>query len=223
MDKDMVSNFSKCLLIFVVLSNMPAAYCHGWYIGIGAGISTYDLPNDLESTLNDLDQATSDLNDLGVDASFDADDSDTAAKIFGGFNINPYFGIEFGYIDLGETTADFSLDSDGNLFPSGETRVGSSFSVDGFNAGVVGSLPFSDLISLNGRAGVYFWNSKSEFSARDTTGAFFNDSFSESDNGNDIYYGVGLDIGWFGLFYEIYDIDGDDINLAGISAKFSFE
>jgi OmpA-OmpF porin, OOP family len=43
------------------------------------------------------------VNDIpGVTASFDMEDSDTAVKLFAGFNFNPNFAVEFGYVDLGE-------------------------------------------------------------------------------------------------------------------------
>jgi hypothetical protein len=97
-----------------------------------------------------------------------------------------------------------------------------SGSVNGFNAGVRGRLPLSERVSINGGAGLYAWKIKSKFEVRDTTGFFFSND-SDSDDGVDAYYGAGLDIGWFGVFYEIYDIDGSDIDFAGVAAKFRLD
>ena len=48
-------------------------------------------------------------------------------------------------------------------------------------------------------------------------------SGSDSGDGNDIFYGLALNIGWFELFYDTYDIDGDDIDFIGVSARFESE
>lgn len=214
---------SKMFLAFTVLFGVPAA--HGeWYIGIAAGVSTYDLPGDIEETFGELDELTGMIDSIpGIDASFEVEDEDTAFKIFARNEISDNLGIEFGYVDLGETAADFSLVSDGTSSAAGTTSISSAISVNGFNAGVVGMLPLSGSVSLNGRAGLYLWNIEAEFSAEDTTGDFYNESFSDSDDGNDIYYGLGLDIGWLSLFYEIYEIDGDDVDLAGLAVKFGLD
>jgi hypothetical protein len=215
----MIKTCSKLILAFSALFSMSAVRCE-WYAGVAAGISSFDTPGDLEAIFSDLDQLTDMLDAApGVDASFEFEDEDTAVKIFAGNRINSNLAFEFGYVDLGETTADFSLVSDGTSFPSGTTTAISAISVDGFNAGVVGILPLSDSASLNGRAGIYLWDGEAEFVAEDTTGDFTNEAFSGSDDGNDVYYGLGLDIGWFGFFYETYDIDGDDVNLIGVSAR----
>lgn len=219
----MLKTFSKWVLVSAVLFTMPAAHCE-WYIGVGAGVSAYDIPGDLEEIFGGLDELTDEIDSFpGIGATFEFEDEDTGVKIFAGIPINPNLAVEFGYVDLGETTVEFTMDSDGTSAPPGMTSISSSISVDGFNAAVVGSLPVSDSVSLNGRVGVYLWDVEAEFNSVDTTGEFFNDSFSVSDDGNDIYYGLGLDVGWLRLFYEIYDIDGDDINLAGVAVRFGFE
>jgi hypothetical protein len=216
----MIKTYSIFALVFLALFNMSAAHCE-WYVGAGAGVSTYDFPRELRQIFGDLEAATDELNRLpGVDASFDFEDGDTGVMIFAGNHLSETLAVEFGYIDLGETTTDFVMVSDGTSFPPGTTTVSSVISADGFNAGVAGNLPLSDSASLNGRVGVYLWNAEAEFSAVDTTGELSNEGFAESDSGNDIYYGIGLDVGWFGLSYEVYDVDGQDVDFVGISATY---
>src|SRR5688572_10676070 len=194
----MIKKYIKSGLLLAALFNVSATYSLDWYVGIAAGSASYDVPQDFR----ELDALTEEANSFpGIEASFDTDDSDTAIKVFGGFNVNPNFGVEVGYVDLGEMANEFSLESDGSDFPPGVASVVGSTSVYGFNGGVVGSLPFSDSVSLSGRAGAYFWFWEDEFVATDTTGLFFNDADSEEDEGADIYYGVALDISWFSLFY----------------------
>ncbi len=214
----MIRNCNRLSLLCAALFSVSAVHAADWYFGIGAGVSTYDAFGDFSDTEQDVNE----LDDFpGIDASFDVDDSDTAVKLFAGFPLTSSFGVEFAYVDLGETSVNFTLESDGTFFSPGSTEVSGSASIDGLSAGLIGNLPLSDTVSLNGRAGVYLWDAEGDFSAQDTTGIFDDFSDSVSDDGNDVYYGIGLDIGWFGLFYEIYDIDGDDVDLLGVSAKFN--
>jgi hypothetical protein len=213
----MIRDCYKPVLLCAALLGAPVVKAEDWYVGLGFGSSTYEFADDLE----DMGGLADEMDDYpGIDASFDSEDGDTAVKIFAGMPLNHIFTFEFGYVDLGETTADFSLDSDGSLLPAGSTRVSSVISIDGFNAGLIASLPLSDSASINGRAGVYLWNAEGQFESEDSTGFFENISESVSDDGNDAYYGAGLNAGWFDFFYEIYDIDGEDVDFLGISAKY---
>lgn len=215
----MIKNCSKWVLAFSLLFTASAAYAEGWYFGLGLGTSSYDLPGDF----SEIEGLTNEINSFpGIDASFEMEDSDTALKLFGGFDLNSRLGFQFGYVDLGEVSFDFSLASDGTSFPPGTTEVSTTLNVEGLSAGVIGNLALSDSISLNGQVGLYLWDGEGEFISQDTTGFFDNSSDSVSDDGSDAYYGIGMDIGWFSLFYEIYDVDGDDVDLAGIAAKFRF-
>ena len=56
----------------------------GFYIGGALGQSSFDV---------ECARTTS------------CDDSDSSWKIFGGYQFNKHFALEFGYADLGETTA----------------------------------------------------------------------------------------------------------------------
>jgi OmpA-OmpF porin, OOP family len=212
----MTKNQSRLILAFVFTFGAPVAYSDGWYFGLGLGTSSYDLPGEL----NDLKGLINSVNDIpGVTASFDIEDSDTAVKLFSGFNINSNFAVEFGYVDLGEISADFSLTDDGSFTGEpGSLVFSGADSVSGFSAGLVGRLPLSGSVSVSARVGAYFWELDSKFAFEDTIEGSF--SGSESDDGQDIYYGLGLDIGWFGLFYEVYDIDGEDVDFLGVSASF---
>ena len=122
----MLKTFSKWFLAFSVFSTMSTAHCE-WYLGFGAGVSSYDLPSDLEEIFGGLDELTSEIDDLpGVDASFEFDDEDTAFKVFAGIPLNQNFAVEFGYVDLGETTTEFSLESDGTSGPAGTASASSA-------------------------------------------------------------------------------------------------
>jgi hypothetical protein len=211
----MLKTFVKTLFALMVLFNATAAYSQ-LYMGIAGGTAGFDLPDEYE----ELDELADDVDTIpGVDASFDVVDSDTGMKFFAGSYLSDNLAFEFGYVDLGTILSDFSLVDDGSA--TGEpfsASVSDGYSVSGFTLAGVGVLHFSETASLIGRVGVYKWESIYHFSGEDSdTG-----SFSGSDNvdGSDIFYGVGLNIGWFELFYDVYDVDGDGIDLIGVAARF---
>jgi OmpA-OmpF porin, OOP family len=214
----MLKTFTKTLLALMVLFNATAAYSQ-WYFGVAGGTSSFDLPDEID----ELNRLIDDVNTIpGVDASFDAEDSDTGMKLFAGNRLSDTLAIEFGYIDLGEISADFSLVDDGTSTGDPISAfVSERNSVSGFSFAAVGELPFSETASLIGRIGVYVWESEYEFSSEDSDFGSFSES--GSDDGNDIFYGVGLNVGWLELFYDVYDIDGDGVNFIGLSARFESE
>jgi OOP family OmpA-OmpF porin len=70
---------------------------HGFYAGIDLG----------RAILPDLGGGDAELNDITLtNTSVDQSDTSWAARI--GFRFSPYFAMELGYIDLGESTAKFA-------------------------------------------------------------------------------------------------------------------
>jgi hypothetical protein len=216
----MLKTLTKSLFALMVLFNATAAYSQ-FYFGVAAGTASVDLPDEY----NDLAEIVDDAKSIpGIDASADAQDSDTGLKLFAGTHLGEHLAVEFGYIDLGETSFDFSLIDDGSATGDPSTTIiAANSSVSGLSFAGVGKLPFSDTSSLNGRVGIYLWESESDVSFFDTTGFFGNFSDSSTDDGNDVFYGVGLNINWFELHYDVYDIDGEDVDFIGVSARFESE
>ena len=149
----------------------------GFYIGAGAGDSRIE----------------------NSDAGFD--ESDTAYKIFGGYNIGfiPLvdFAVEASYVDFGKPTTS-----------------GSSIEVTGLNAYGLAGLSFGPF-SIFAKAGALSWDEDSTFGAE-----------SSSDSGTDPAYGVGarFAIGSFAVRaeYELYDLGNTDLGMASISGVFTF-
>lgn len=123
----------------------------GWYVGGSIG------------------QTSVDISCAGASS---CDDSDTAFKVFGGYQINRNFAVEFGYTDLGTFKASapgLSLDIDTNAWE----LVG------------VGAYPFSPQFSVYGKLGFY----RGEAKASATLGVL---SGSAKETNTDLTYGVGL-------------------------------
>ncbi len=194
-----------------------------WYIGLSAGTSELDS---VGKEFNELFNLTNLSPDASALTSFD--DSDTAIKLFAGYSVNDYFNLEFGYSDLGESSFEGSLDSNDPVVGIGSLDMAIKESLDGIYFAAVGVLPLSENVSLNGRLGLYFWNYDTDLQITDPDGLLgVQGSVSGSEDGEDIFYGVGLDIGWFGVFYESYtagiDVwDDVDVTVFGVSATYNF-
>ena len=176
-------SFRKVRILFICLTGsflgMPSAAVagadSGFYIGAGVG----------DATLKD--------------ANFDA--SDSAYKIFGGYNIGfiPLvdFAVEASYVDFGNPST-----SAGNV------------EVTGLNAFGLAGLSFGPF-GVFAKAGMINWDADSTFGAT-----------SSSDSGTDPAYGVGarFAIGSFAVRaeYEVYDLDNTDLGMASISGVFTF-
>ena len=202
-----------------------------WYVGGSLGGATYDVnKNDFidDSSLNSLESTF--------------DDTDSAYKVFGGYQIDEYFAVEAGYANLGElsfsngnyTGWGDSLGNDGLLIETLETSIKvTSFMVNG-----VAQYPISDRFSVFGKLGVYRWDS-------DASQKYIGEHYlvvagviqpevfktvvhqsSDSDSGTDVFIGLGLSYQWSNFDirteYEIYESDGEKINVASIGALYRF-
>lgn len=134
----------------------------GWYVGAAFG------------------QAKSDLDCTGTTS---CDDSDSSWKIFGGYQINRNFAVEFGYANLGEAKASTpAFFFGGLLIPAANVSIEATV----WELVGVGSLPVADRFSLYGKIGLY--RSETDISvAFPSVGATSNDS----DDNMDITFGFG--------------------------------
>jgi len=89
---------------------------NGWYAGAGVGTSEYKHESPVDNT-------------------------DTTSRVYGGYQLNPYWGFEGGWVDLGS-------------FSTTEH----SFSINGLNVAGVGSYPIGKNFAVLGKAGVYRWD-----------------------------------------------------------------
>jgi OOP family OmpA-OmpF porin len=104
------------------------------------------------------------------------DDKDTAWKAFGGYQVNRNFGVELGYVDLGEFTA-------GGTFLGAPASA--AVEAKGVELVAVGTIPFTQQLAAYGKAGVFRW----DVDSRATVGAA---SAGTDDKGNDFTYGAGI-------------------------------
>jgi len=100
------------------------------------------------------------------------DDSDTAWRVFGGYQFNSYFGYELGYADLGEVTQSVA-------------GVGSAtFETKAVDMALVLTLPIDPQLALYGKWGIFYWELD-----RTITGV---GAGTTEATGTDITYGFGI-------------------------------
>lgn len=131
-------------------------------------------------------------------------DKAAGSQAFVGISLSQNFAGEFAYTYLGQ----FDLSGASNTYVE----------VDGFEVTAVGKLPVSDRISFFGEAGFYSWN---------VDAVLFGTNFG-SDDGTDLTYGVGMDVGLtdalellieYQRYSNVSDADIDTLR-AGLSYNF---
>lgn len=166
----------------------------GPYLGAGLGYSTLD-----NNTLDRLDSAGA-----------NTDDSDTAYKLFAGYQFNPNFAIEASYLDFGDFEAN-----------AGSEKLEAS--ADGFGFALVGKLPIQGGFSVHGKLGMVAWDGDLDYS--DSASGV---STSLGEDGTDPYYGIGaeyeVDRIMMRAEYERYDLSdsGEDLEIDLVSASLGY-
>lgn len=166
----------------------------GWYLGGGVG--------QFNAQIDDVDQ---------VDNTVDKwDEDDTAYKVFGGYRLNRFLGVEVDYINLGK--------------PSGRVVPGFNVdqSVDGFAPYVVGTIPLGPYFEVYGRLGYYFYD------ANMRQRSDLNGDVQFDEESQDLVWGggIGTNIGEklnLRLEYERFDLNRvDDADALWLTAAWRF-
>ena len=180
--------------------NAPA-----FYYGVGAGQAT-DTQWD-ESMIQD-----------GSVSSIALEDQDTSFRLFGGVELDRNLAFEVAYVNFGQQTAEGDADGSGSYWGGGPAAVTSE--VDGFDFGLVGTVPLSGDLSLLARIGVLAWEGNLTY--EDPS---FVDKFR--DTGSDVFFGGGLEFDPDGPLavrgeYSRYSIDGIDVDNVSVSLMYRF-
>jgi hypothetical protein len=204
---------SRITLLVAGLAITSGAAAEGLYGGIGGGRSESD-PEQLSDPV--VDELIEEFEAFGGDVSREyAGDS---LKAFLGYRLTRNFAIEGGMLDMGDVHKIEMNIVEGSDSASGLHRV----EVDGTYFALVVHAPISERSSVNVRAGTYKWDAKILGQAHATSGGETEElfRFSDSVDGDDSFYGIGLDLGGFGIQYEKYKLEDADIDYLGIVLKF---
>jgi OOP family OmpA-OmpF porin len=182
--------------IVAIAANSAIAGPGNWYIGAGAGMSSYQdwlSQEDITAIKNEFQTGLGYVQFNGAESS-DSEDRTSGFKLFGGFAFNENIAVELSYIDMGEVDAKSS--SSGTFFDSADNPVdGDLFakaraSVDAFTLDANLSYPVASFAALFVKAGVYAADAELESSAG---GSITTESINESrtDSSTGLHFGVG--------------------------------
>jgi OOP family OmpA-OmpF porin len=171
--------FASLILAMIVL--IPAALSapealasdSGFYAGLDLGVSQY--PN------NEEVRAPSGLVVLGSGSSLDHED--TAWGVRAGYQLNPYFAVEAGYLDTGDSSGTLASNTPGN-----SARARFTLSSSGPTLAFVGKWPLGNWEPYL-RLGVLF--ADTELSFRGTDGATVL-AGTVSDSTEEVFGGLGI-------------------------------
>lgn len=182
--------------IVAIAANSAIAGSGNWYIGAGAGMSSYKdwlSQEDVTAFKNEFGASLGIVNFSGSESA-ESEDNATGFKLFGGYSFHKNIAVELSYIDMGEVDAKSSssgtfFDSadnpvDGNLFASAKA------SVDAFTLDANLSYPIASFAALFVKAGVYTADADLDYSAGSS---FSTESINESrtDSSSGLHVGIG--------------------------------
>jgi OOP family OmpA-OmpF porin len=208
----------------------------GFYLGLGAGESSFDIDGgELDGVVLD---ALFSQGLLVTSGSSTFEDSDTALAVFAGYHFNPYIAVEAGYIDLGaaEYRSTGTVNPPGTVF-SAPAAVNVDVESTGFTLAALGSLPLGSVVDLHGRFGFLFAQTDLSVAVRVGSGSAAD---TETLDSIGAFFGVGagfnfgehwsLSVDWT-RFDNVGDEDEDDdvtteagfdIDALSVSATFRF-
>lgn len=180
-----------CLVAILAVAAIPAAAAdNGFYLGASIGGSSIKV--------SDFDEELGELN---------FSDGDFAYKLFAGYRLMSFFGVEAGYVDLGNPSD--AVGDDINV------KIG----VNGWDAFAVGFLPIGP-VDVFAKLGLISWDA-------DIRAAFENIVEHDSDDGTDVVWGLGVALHLGSLAVraegERFELgNADKVYMFSVGATFTF-
>jgi len=212
---------TKSLLALVSLLAATAAPASDWMLGASLGMASG------ETGSREINRQ---LSDSALDAqASSSDDNRSAWQIRLGYAFTPHWGIELGYVDLGDVETTFTGSaSDIDSFLSASRDIHPN-TADGLLLSGVYRHPLGGLAEFNGvaRAGAFIWSS--EYKLDGVTA-----SRTVDENGTDFSFGLGMELGLaqmseattaltLQLDWNRFGIDGEHIDLFSIGLSHRFK
>ena len=163
--------------VFAALFGAPVAQALDTGFYVGGGIGYADVLTD-----DDEDDVADFLADRGLTANIDNDTDNFNWRLFGGWQFHPNFGIETGYLALGELDVDAAIPAPTNA------RVKVEAEIDGFEFVATGAYPVGYGIELTARLGGIYWDADADV---DITGPITG-TFNADDDGVAFTGGIGF-------------------------------
>lgn len=206
--------------IITLSVNSAIAESGKWYIGVGAGQSSY---NDWASEKDMTEVRDVFGSRLGVvrfegTESAVSEDNDTGYKLFGGYSFHKNIAVELSYLNMGEVEASSSASGtfydamdnslDGDLSATGKAEV------DAFTLDASLNFPIASFAALIAKAGIYYADTTLNL---DGSSTLSEETFhySRSENSTGLHYGIGINFKLteaIGLRAEWERLDSIEVN-----------
>ena len=180
------------------------------YIVAGVGFSKIDLENKaFDRAIGDQYSTTSSV-----------DTANVGWKLAGGVRLNPYFGVEAGYVNLGEVKYEVASTNTAENVLIPAVLAAAPLSLSGAVVEGVGFVPLTSRCSLLGKGGAFFWNGRTEVSSA------AGQQTTRKDSGTGLALGLGgqcqvSENNGFRLEWERFFVDdGVDLITAGMEVVF---
>ena len=233
---------NKTLLLLVastaaICANPALAGPGNWYIGAGAGVSSYDdwvSQEGITAFKNEFAASLGVVNFNGAETA-DSEDRTSGFKLFGGYSFNNNIAVELSYIDLGEVEANGR--SSGTFFDSANNSVDgdlfatSKAGVTAFTLDASLNFPVASFAALFLKGGVYAADTTLDLSAGSS---FSTDSINESktESSTGLHVGIGINfkmtsaIGLRAEWERLDNVEADNgersVDLISASLLYSF-
>jgi OOP family OmpA-OmpF porin len=145
------SNFARLMAAAacgLALTSIPAQA--QWYAGATIGSSDARLDEGANAAFRFTAAGFS-------SAASSTDKRDTAGRVFGGYQIKPWLGVELGYTDLGN----YSLQTNASAGSAGVGSLTNEIKIKGAEAAVVGRWSASEQLAVLARVGAFDGDAKS--------------------------------------------------------------
>ncbi len=198
------------VLVVVLVLTLGKAFAGGWTISGDIGVAQGGT---------DMSILNSQISEEGLDVTANSsDDNRIAWQVLLSYQYTPEFGVEIGYVDLGEVSAtlqgataeiDTFLTTVSDIHPL--TAIGWQLSASY-------RIPVDSTLSIKLRAGILDWRSKYKL---ETTGA----SHTVTGSGSSGVFAAGIEksIGQnrnLNFTYSRYDIDRESVSILGVGLTY---
>ncbi len=210
-----IKHLFKIIMLIYLLALSDVALAGKWIMGISIGAAKSD---------NDDGLLNSQLAASGLNATASTENSiDIRWQLYGGYDFVDRWGIELGYLDLGKVETTFTgTTSDIEAFLNSAQDIHPQ-TAQGWLLSMIHYFPIDYDTRLKARIGVYNWEA-------DYTLQGGNASKSVSENGSDISFGIGLELGeWHAtgtighLKWDHYTIEDKQFEIFSFGFSFVFQ
>lgn len=191
---------SGLICLFSQSSIAAPAATSSWYVSYGIGESDSEFKvEQLAGSIPESERGNVALSKSG----------DTK-RLAIGYSVDARISYE-----AGKMTLDKAAEIKQFILPNNDV-VDAAVDVEGYYLAAISKYRATDSVLINGRLGYYMWDMK-------TTEKINGETISQHTvSDNDFFYGLGMEIGWLGIEYDILKVGGEQVKYTGATLRYRF-